>query len=91
MYEDDGDSLDYKHGAFRLVRLNHTTMDGLTTLMVQPRAEGMGYTCERDIHVIQRSQVVTLAREPAQNKITFMTAGFSLLRCREWQPAATTL
>ena len=47
VYEDDGDSFDYQKGGCRLMRVNHTTANGATTLVVTPHAEGQGYAGER--------------------------------------------
>lgn len=53
VYEDDGDSFGYKKGGYRLMRVNHTTANGVTTLVVTPHAEGQGYAGERTQRTLQ--------------------------------------
>ena len=53
VYEDEGEYYDFTSGAFRIMRVNHTTARGVTTLAVRPRAEGKGYAGERAQRTLQ--------------------------------------
>ena len=53
VYEDDGDSLLYKDGAFRVMNISHATSHGITTLEVEPRAAGDGYAGERSSRTLE--------------------------------------